>query len=51
MERKEYEWVKKNREVLLDFCVDSNGFTREMGFLSGRLVEGRCKPPSFICHN
>jgi hypothetical protein len=20
MERKEYEWVKENREVLLDFC-------------------------------
>lgn len=34
MERKEYEWVKENREVLLDFCskMDPKDFTCEMGF-------------------
>ena len=34
MNKKEYEWVKENREVLLDFCsnMDPNDFTREMGF-------------------
>jgi uncharacterized damage-inducible protein DinB len=34
MNQKEYEWVKENREVLLDFCsnMDPNDFTREMGF-------------------
>jgi uncharacterized damage-inducible protein DinB len=34
MNQKEYEWVKENREVLLDFCsnMDLNDFTREMGF-------------------
>ncbi len=54
MERKEYEWVKENREVLLDFCskMDPNDFTRAMGFLAGRSVEKeRCKSPTFICRN
>lgn len=34
MNQKEYEWVKENREVLLDFCSKMNpyDFTREMGF-------------------
>ncbi|MCF6411575.1 DinB family protein [Pseudalkalibacillus salsuginis] len=34
MNHKEYEWVKENREVLLDFCskIDPNDFTREMVF-------------------
>jgi hypothetical protein len=39
MEGKEYGGVEENREVLLDFCVDPNGFTREMGFSAGRIVE------------
>jgi uncharacterized damage-inducible protein DinB len=34
MFHKEYEWVKENREVLLDFCsqLTKEDFSREMGF-------------------
>jgi uncharacterized damage-inducible protein DinB len=34
MNQNEYEWVKENRETLLNFCrrMDEKDFTRELGF-------------------